>query len=273
MSPGLEGFCQPLSPEGKAQLMGAPPWHYSLDMMVINYRADPDAVKKHIPEPLEPSSQPDSATVTFPTSLSLWDSDKDMIFINPERTKYTECIIYVDCRYQGVEGQKIAYIWVDNDFTMLRGWFMGAPKKLGRIHLSYEKRHLYELNAALGKFGTGTRLKGFLEADGERLVTATMTLGKQISPEELPASFSKKNYNIIHFPDIEIGATKPLVHRLVEHIADTRIGEVWEATDATLAFTESEIEEHIALQPRQITSAYFLSMGFTHRGTRLLHEY
>ena len=51
-----------------------------------------------------------------------------MLAINPERVLYKECLIGVHCSYNEVEGQRVVYIWVENDFTMTRGWIMVFPK-------------------------------------------------------------------------------------------------------------------------------------------------
>lgn len=271
---GLKGYCMPLSPKGKAQLVGGFPWHFSMDIMAFNFRTDPDEIKKLLPEPYEPSIEPDSAYVWFMDALSVWEDDKDMIFVNPERTMYKECFIGVRCGIKGAEGTRCVYIWVDNDFTLLRGWFYGYPKKLGRIHMSSSKRQIYELNRGFDKFGTGTRLQGFCEAHGERLITGTMKLGKQISPSELPPPFGLPTFNILHFPTTEIGSDKPLIHQIIQPITESpTFGDVWVAEDVSLSFSESEIEEHAALQPGKITGAYFLSMGLTFKGTKVVYQY
>ena len=49
----LKGFFPPRSPEGKAALVPAPPWHYSGDVMTIEYRTDPDRVAQLLPEGVE----------------------------------------------------------------------------------------------------------------------------------------------------------------------------------------------------------------------------
>ncbi|MEM3510464.1 MAG: acetoacetate decarboxylase family protein, partial [Nitrososphaerales archaeon] len=81
----LKGFCLPLSPEGKASLMGAPPWHYAVDLLSIIFRADEDAVRSLLPEPLEPYSDPALCYAWFGDWLSIWDGGEDMLYINPER--------------------------------------------------------------------------------------------------------------------------------------------------------------------------------------------
>ncbi|MCR4443000.1 MAG: acetoacetate decarboxylase family protein [Peptococcaceae bacterium] len=270
----LKGFCHPLSPGGKSQLIGGPPWHFVSEQMIITYRAEPGQVSKFIPEPLKPSTiEPNGCCVRINSFVSVWDSEKEMLFTNPERCNFKEGFIDIHCNYQGEEAKKLAFIWVDNDFTLLRGWFMGAPKKLGKIYTSYEKRHLHELNPAIGKFGTGSKIKGIVTAHADRLITASMTLGKKITAEELPASLKCKMFNIIHFPNIAIGADKPMVNCLVQDVTTANIGEVWEAKDAALIFNESDIEEHILLKPKEITGAYFMSLGITFHGVQIIHDY
>ena len=150
---------------------------------------------------------------------------------------------------------------------------MGAPKKLGRVHSNFDFRQLYEINSALENFGTGTKLKGWVEAHGERLIDGSMTLGKKITPDQMPAHLKRETFNILHYPDIEIGATKPLVHRIVTVVADIQIEELWEGTDVELILGESDIEEHRDLKPLEITNAYFMSLSLTIHGTKQLYDY
>jgi acetoacetate decarboxylase len=270
----LKGFCHPFTPGGNSQLVGPPPWRFSVEQMVIDYHADESQVKSYIPDPLEPSSDsPNGCAVRITSMTSLSDNQPEMMALNPERSIFNEAILYSNCSYKGTEGQKISYMWVDNDFTMFRGWLMGTPKKLGRIRTNFERRDCYGVNPALGEFGTGTKLKGWAEAYGERLVTAGMTLGDKITPEQLPKSIKREIYNIVHFPNIEIGAAKPLAHRLTTVVAEAKIKEMWEGLDATLVFSDSEIEEHTDLKPIHIANACYMSLELTIHGTKLLHDY
>ncbi|MEM1994065.1 MAG: acetoacetate decarboxylase family protein [Nitrososphaerales archaeon] len=269
----LKGFCLPLSPEGKASLMGAPPWHYAVDLLSIIFRADEDAVRSLLPEPLEPYSDPALCYAWFGDWLSIWDGGEDMLYINPERAQYKELLVGVYCRYRGVDAQRCVYAWVDNDFTMLRGWFMGFPKKIGRIHLIGCKSNLYGLLPTVNSFGVGSRLAAICEAHGERLAYATLTIKREATPEELP-----KPLDLIHtrhFPNIDVENKGTTVHELVQlqtQKGSVKVGKVW-AGDATLQFYDSDIEELSALQPKEIVAGYYFSIGFTTRGTRLLHRY
>ena len=56
----LQGYSLPRTPEGRASLVPAPPWHYVADMLVIEYWADPEAAVAFLPEGLEAASRPGS---------------------------------------------------------------------------------------------------------------------------------------------------------------------------------------------------------------------
>jgi acetoacetate decarboxylase len=274
MSPMLKGFCYPFTPQGKSQLVSPPPWYFSVDQMIIHYNADVEQVKRYIPDPMSPSLNATAGcTARITNMMSVSEDDKEMMFINPERCNFKEGLILNNCSYNGEEGQKISYMWVDNDFTLMRGWFMGAPKKLGRIHSNFDFRQLYEINSVLDNFGTGTRLKGWVESHGERVMDAGMTIGKKITPDKMPSVLRRETFNILHYPNIEIGATKPLVHRIVTVVADIEIGELWEGKDANLILGESEIEEHTDLKPLEVTNAYFMSFSLTIHGVKQLYDY
>src|SRR5215213_1422879 len=62
----LRGYSLPLSPEGRASLVPAPPWHYVGDFLVIEYWADPEAVRAVLPPGLEPNpDDPGRAAALF----------------------------------------------------------------------------------------------------------------------------------------------------------------------------------------------------------------
>jgi len=274
VSPKLQGFCHALSPEGKSQVIGGPPWYFAYDMMMIIYKADVDHITRHIPDPMTPSiTDPEGCSVRFSSFLSVWKGAEDMISINPERCDFNETALLANCKLKDQEGQKLTYMWVDNDFTLLRGWILGAPKKEGRTYTSFDKRHLFGLNPAIPAFGPGTKLKSICEAHGERLVAGEMTLDKKITPDKLPSSMRREIFNEMHFPNIELDDPKPLVHRIVAAVADIQLGDVWECKNADLHFYESEIEEHYNLRPKEITGAYFISMGLTIKGNKTLYDY
>lgn len=271
----LKGYSVPFSPQGRAQIVGDLPWHFAVDIFAVHYRADPAEIAKLIPEPLEPSKEePDAAYVWFGDWQGIWGGWHDMLAINPERVQYQECLLGVRCSYKGIEGQRVVYIWVNKDFSMARGWFMGFPKKFGSVHLGSNNRHLHDLNPALKGVVPGMKYTALCEAHGERLVTATIELKEKITPNQLPKPFGTDLYHTIHFPSADVDSDrKPLVHQIIQTVSkDLKFGEIWKC-DGAMTFGESPFEEHGAIKPREITGAYLIPVGFTIQGTKLIHTY
>ena len=47
---GPQGFMLPKSPGGRASIVPPPPWHYSGDVLTVEYRTDPANVAALLPE-------------------------------------------------------------------------------------------------------------------------------------------------------------------------------------------------------------------------------
>ena len=52
MSP-VRGYFHPKTGSGASSLIPSPPWHYSGDLLTVEYRTDPARVRELLPEPLE----------------------------------------------------------------------------------------------------------------------------------------------------------------------------------------------------------------------------
>lgn len=265
----LKGFSYPLTPGGRSALVGEMPWHYATEYLSVVYRASLDAVARYLPEPLEPSAEAGLAYCAFSKWWSLWDNEPDLAYTNPERTQYRECALWVGCSYQGADGQTCLYIWVDNDFTLARGWFMGFPKKFGQTYMT----EYHPLNPAMSPLGPGSRLKAYTCAHGERLVEGTLTIERPIRPSELPAPIGLPIFNVRHFPSVVRGAPAS-VRELVRLGADqVRFGEETWGGRGSLRFFPAELEEHMDLAPTEIIGAYRYSSGYSFPGGEVLYRW
>jgi Acetoacetate decarboxylase len=265
----LKGFCYPLTPKGLSSLVGEMPWHYGTEYISIAYRTDPEAIAAYLPKPLEPGPEPDMAYVAFSKWWSLWDNQPDMAFTNPERTQYRECAIWVSCCFKGTPGQICLQIWVSNDFTMARGWFMGFAKKLGQTCMT----EYHPLNPRMKPLGPGSKLKGFLCTHGERLIEGTLEIENKITRAELPKPMGLPFFHIRHFPSIVKGASPSVLELVRLGAENVRYGEdIW-AGKGSLKFLPSEIEEHMPLAPQEIISAYHFTSGFSFPGGEVLHSW
>ena len=265
----LKGCFYPLSPKGVSCLVGNLPWYYGTEYTNILFRADPVEVAKYLPEPLEPSQDPGLCYMAFSKWTSLSAGQKEMAVMNPERTQYKEAAIWTGCSYQGVAGQICLHIWVDKDFSMARGWFMGFPKKMGQIEITeYQPR-----NPLMSPLGVGSTIKGYATANGERLIEGSLEIEEGIQRKDLPYPFGSPLFHIRYFPSIEQGAP-PSVLELVELGAeDINYGEdIWKGK-GSLTFFPSEIEDYAGLGPLEILEAYHYTSGYTFPGGRVLHNW
>lgn len=264
----LKGFSYPLTPGGESSLVGDLPWYFATEFLNIVYRTDPKAIEAYLPDPLKPGAQPDRVCVSFSKWWSLWDNQLDMPFINPERTWYTETVVWVPCSFEGEQGQICLHTWVDNDFTLARGHFMGFPKKLGKTY----KTEYNPMHSKMDPPGPGARLKGYVVAHGERLIEGTVTLDQQIDASDLPAPMGLPVYNIRHFPSIEKDAPPSILELVRLNFEDVDYGEVWSGS-ATIDLFPSKIEEHTRLAPRSVIGGYLFTGRSTVTGGQVLHSW
>ena len=265
----LKGYCYPLTPNGKSSLVGNFPWHYGTEYITISYKGDKDEIRKWLPEPLELGPEEDMCYVAFSKWWSVWEEDPDLPAINPGRTQYQEAAIWTGCSYKGKAGQICLPIWVNNDFTMARGWFMGFAKKLGEVMIT----DYNPMNPQMKEVGIGSKLTGICSSHGERLLKGSITIEKKIDRSELPAPLGRPLFHIRHFPSIVKGA-KPSVCELVSLGAENWNWDpdVW-AGKGELEFYPSEIEEHMPLAPKEIVGAYRYRNGYTFPGGEVLHDW
>lgn len=109
-----EGYSMPLG----GPLYAEPPFGGGNrgGLILMTYRADPEAVAWEVPEPLEP----DGSGLMF-----AWASD----LCQPPHTVdlYHECVLGIKVRYEDTDGWYIPYIFVDHDMAMafereIYGW-------------------------------------------------------------------------------------------------------------------------------------------------------
>ena len=258
----LKGFVPPLSPEGRSSVVPGPPWHYSGDLLTIEYRAAPGSVERWLPDPIEPADDdPDAVAVIFADWQSCSDSFEELL--DPVRSQYKEAFVVVRCRYRGETYSRCILIWVDKDFAMVRGWHQGYPKKLGSIWITRPVRH----GRAGPHLEPGGRFGASVSVHDRRIVDAGFTI---TGPSEtngfvnaLPMLHSR------YFPSIEEGRPPSMDELVTMKSYDWDGSEVWTG-DATVSFGASPVEELESLAPVEMIGGYWRSVGVTWGiGTRL----
>jgi acetoacetate decarboxylase len=261
----LQGWSLPLSPNGAAPLVPAPPWYFSGDVIGIDFRCDPAAAQAVLPAPMQAMRGPnDAGSCTF--VFIDWSSASEhdpRIAADPARGQYKEAYVEVHATLEDAKVARVPYIWVDNDLSFARGHIQGFPKKTGAIAMTKP----VTVGRGGPKLETGATHVGHVSSLGRRLATGSVTLESRAAEGFVPRGMRLPIWHTRHLPDLAGGP--PLVHDLARNLLqDFAIGEVWEG-GATLEFGASEFEELDALAPLEVTGGFRCSIGMTIVGAEI----
>ena len=263
----LKGYTVPLSPLGKANLVAAPPWHYSGDVIALEFWTDPAAANATLPPGLTPDSQ--SAGHVLALFVDWQFTARDDEFLDPARYQYREFYVLVDAMYKGRPVAWAPYMYVDNDSAMARGHAQGYPKRLGSI---FQTRSFAARSAASAPIERGTRFGASLSVHGQRLAEGRLTLREPI--ETPPAALLKSTVNRRYFPRLTAGRhDDPAVNELVMAVTDDlqAVG-VWTG-EGDLRLPEACGEELHALAPVRVGSGYRFSMSCSISDLKILEDF
>ncbi len=115
----LKGFMVPRSPLGQAPIDPPPPWHYSGDVVAVEFWADPVV----------------TASIGHALAMFIdWQfTASHDEYLDPARYQYREAFVLIDAQLGSRPVTYCPFIYVDNDAALARGWTQGFPKKLGSI--------------------------------------------------------------------------------------------------------------------------------------------
>jgi acetoacetate decarboxylase len=258
----LAGFFYPRTATGRASLLPPPPWHYSGDLLTVEYRTDPARVAELLPAPLRPAPEdPGAVALIWADWQSCGASGEELL--DPVRAQYRECFAVVRCAFGAEIYSRCVYIWVDSDFALVRGLHQGYPKKLGSIHQT--RPHPY--GRAAPRIAAGGRFAGTLSAGGRRLAQAVVTLRG-----EAPSSGFVNAHPMAHhrwMPSIVKGAPDALDELVRSGSASFEGGPAWQG-DATLELFDSPTEELARLTVEEMIGGYYRQVGVTWDGGSVL---
>ena len=256
----LHGLPFPRTASGRASLLPPAPWHYSGDLLTVEYRTDPAAIAALLPEGVSLAhDDEDPGAVAF--IWADWQScaDDGRELLDPVRAQYREAFVVVRCRYDGQLFSRCLFIWVDKDFALVRGHLQGYPKKMGSIH----QTRPITVGAAGPRLQAGGRFGMTLAASDRRLAEATVTLA---GPS--PTSGFVNSHPMLHhrfMPRIELDGSDSLAEVVTMAGTNLDLGPAY-AGSATLSLFESPTEELTSIAPREILGGYFRSVGTTFAG-------
>ena len=259
----LRGYTAPLSPDGRAGIVPPPPWHYSGDFLVAEYRADPDAVAALLPPELEPAADPGGVAAIFAD----WQScSADLHELSdPIQSQYREFFLVVGARHQGQPVTRCVYIWVDKDFAMYRGWIQGFPKKLGSIHMT----RLFAAGKATPRLAAGARFGATCAANDRQIARLELTLEHE--SQTGPVISDPPMHNTRHFP--AASGLVPDVYELVRAGGyDREVTAIWEGP-VSLRLYDDALEDLPAIAPLQLLRGYRFSFGYTVQGVQVVTQH
>ena len=257
----LRGFFYPRSATGRASLIPPPPWHYSGDLLTIEYRTDPAAVAELLPAPLEPAAEdPGAVALIWADWQSCGESGQELL--DPVRSQYRECFAVVRCRFEGRIYSRCVYIWVDKDFALLRGIHQGYPKKLGSIHMT--RPHPY---GPAPRLVEGARLGATLAAADRRLAEAVILLEGPAEKNGFVNAHPMAHHRWL--PAIDGPGD---VHAELIESAGARFegGTPWRATVEAFRLFDAPNEELTRLAPLEIIAGYYRQIGVVWNGGKSL---
>ena len=248
----------PRTPEGRASIVPSPPWHYSGDVLTIEYRTDPANVEALLPSGVDLATEdPGAVAIIWADWQSCSDAGDELL--DPVRSQYKEAYVVVQCTYAGETYSRCVYIWVDKDFALARGWYQGYPKKLGQIWMTRP--------VAVGKAGPqlepGGRFGATLAANDRRLAEVTLTLTGQSETggfvNALPMLHSR------YMPNIDPAGAASLDELVTMRSRDVELGPVY-VGEPTVTLFEAPTEELAALEPIETIAGYWRQVGATFAG-------
>jgi acetoacetate decarboxylase len=260
----LRGYTAPLSPDGQAGIVPAPPWHYVGDFTLVEYRADPDAVAALLPPELDPDPDDPGATAAIFADWQSCTDDRHEV-ADPVQCQYKELFFVVACVYQGKKASRCVYIWVDKDFAMYRGWIQGLPKKLGEIHMTRS----YPFGIPGAPLQPGTRFGATCTANGRQIARAVVTV-TGVS-ETGPTVNAPPMHNTRHFPAYD--GLRPDVFELVRAGGyDRQVSDVWEG-DAELRLYPDTLEDLQAIVPIEVGKGFRYTFAYSVNGGEVVAQH
>jgi len=254
----LQGFMLPRSPEGRASIVPAPPWHYSGDVLTIEYRTDPANVAALLPAGVGlADDDPGAVAVIWADWQSCSEGGEELV--DPVRSQYKECFVVVRCTHRGETYSRCVYIWVDKDFALARGWYQGYPKKMGSIWMTRP----VNVGRAGPRLQAGGRLGATLAANDRRLAEARLTLEAPSDTagfvNALPMLHSR------WMPAIDPASAASLDQLVTMRSLDVEVGPAWTGEPALRLF-DAPGDELSALEPVEMIAGYWRQVGATFAG-------
>lgn len=254
----MGAFLFPRTPSGKSSLIPPPPWHYSGEMITVEYRTDPERVAELLPEGATLAGDDPGAVALI---WADWQScgDDFIELTDPGRSQYKECFAVIRCEWGGETWSRCPFIWVDKDFALVRGYHQGYPKKLGDIWMTRP----VVVGRAGPRLESGGVFGATLSSNGHRLANVRIELtGTVASPGFVNANPMLHNR---YWPAIESDGSASMDELVTMRGYDGDIADVW-AADADVEILAAPGEELAMLEPIEVIGGFYHRVGVSWRG-------
>ncbi|HMJ14614.1 MAG TPA: acetoacetate decarboxylase family protein [Polyangiaceae bacterium] len=252
----LRGFTLPQTASGRSSVVAPPPWHYSGEIIAVDFTAPPPAIAALLPAGMQPVPE-GTASVVFADWCSASDND-ERVLADPGIGQYREAYVVLHAVRADKKVGRVAFIWVDSELSLLRGQIQGFPKKLGQIAMTRP----VELGRGGMRKEKGARFAAHASSHGRRVLSASVTL--EGTADRLPRAATLPLVHTRLFPAID--RLEPAVHELAwGAIANFECGPV-HTGPATLELGVTEYEELEPLGPLSVGTGYVFSMAFSVMG-------
>jgi len=259
----LSGYSLPLSPSGGAAMLTPPPWHFSGEILMVDYRVDPDAAAAFLPPGLRLGADPGAAAAVF--AQWQWCSDSGAELADPARCQFGEFLILLACEFDGRPMARCPYAWVDQPVPMMRGWLQGMPKQFGEM----SQTRATPVGRAGPRLAPGGRFDGALSVHGRRVVESTVTLSGELG--EPPALHTVPLAHTRVLP-AWLAAEERLSQLVASEVRDVEFSEIRTGDAQFRLFGDAGpgLEDLTLLSPVEIGAGHVFSYAETLLGGRLL---
>jgi hypothetical protein len=262
----LKGFTVPRSPLGTAALAPAPPWHYAVDVLAVEFWSDPDVSASVLPEGIELDARSGGRCAAIFADCQFTANGSE--YLDPARYQSREFIVLLDAIWQGSQIAWCPYAYADNDAAIMMGWAQGYPKKLGAVR---QTRTFAAQSAASPPLARNSRFAGCLSAHGQQLAEALVVLHEKV--DRLAGLFDRPIVARRYFPRLSAGAhDKPAVDELVLCIMDNILVTNGWIGSGELSFPEAHGEELDMLGPIKVGRGYRFALSFSVSDNEILTD-
>jgi acetoacetate decarboxylase len=253
----LEGWTLPQTDTGRSAILTPPPWHYSGEIISVDFTADPSVVAALMPPGIEPAGD-GAASLVFADWSSASDADP-RVRDDPARGQYKEAYAILYGTSDGKPVGRVPFIWVDSDLSLVRGLIQGFPKKLGQIAMTRP----VDIGAGGVKKEVGGRFAAHVSSLGRRLATVSVQLDEE-HEKLFPKGIATPLVHTRLWPSID--GDEPAVYELSRGtITGFQLGRVLSGL-ATIELGSSDFDELDRLAPTSVGRGYVHSAAFTVTG-------